>query len=454
MISQFFKAWFGDFSKEELKKFILLGGIFAFVIGVYWTLRPMKDSIFMSLVGAEYQPIAKIVSMVILFPIVIFYNKLVDKYKRHHVFYLLGGIYFVLTLIFGFMFMSPTFGLASTETSLYSRLLGWSWYVYVESFGSLMVALFWAFASDTSSPESAKKGFSLVVMIGQLGSMMGPKFLTPLGKTVFSNSAPVVLICAGLIIPIVLGVYYFMITTPKDQLVGFHGKDEAAVEATHEPGFFEGLKLMFSQPYLLGIFGIIAIYEIIITIIDFHFKMMVQANFSDEASRTFYLGDYAFYVNLVAFLCLLLGVSNVQRRLGLTVSLTMMPFIVAGMTFLFKIYPNVAVLFWIMVAAKAVNYALNSPSQKQLYVPTTPDAKYKAQAWIETFGSRGSKAASSVYNNMTKSFQTWFGKEAGIAWHIILGSYMAFGLAAAWFFIALYLGRTYTKAVNEKRVVC
>lgn len=454
MISQFFKAWFGDFSKEELKKFLRLGVIFAFVIGVYWTLRPMKDSIFMSLVGAEYQPYAKIVSMLILFPIVIFYSKLVDKYKRHHVFYVLGTIYFFLTLFFGFMFMSPTFGLSSAHDTWASNLLGWAWYVYVESFGSLMVALFWAFASDTSSPESAKKGFSLVIMIGQLGSMMGPKFLTPLGKTVFSNSAPVVLICAGLILPIILGVYYFMVATPKDQLVGFHGKDEAEVEASHEPGLFEGLKLMFSQPYLLGIFGVIAIYEIIITIIDFHFKMMVQSNFADEASRTFYLGDYAFYVNLVSFICLLLGVSNIQRRLGITISLTMMPFIVAGMVLLFKVYPNVAVLFWIMVAAKAVNYALNSPSMKQLYVPTTPDAKYKAQAWIETFGSRGSKAASSGYNALTKPFQRWFGSAAGISWHIILGSYLAFGLAAVWFFIALYLGRTYTKAVNEKRVVC
>lgn len=453
MISQFFKAWFGDFSKEELKKFLFLGGIFAFVIGVYWTLRPMKDSIFMSMVGSEYQPLAKILSLVILFPIVIIYSKLVDKYPRHHMFYALGTIYAIATILFGVLFMSPSFGLANTAVSA-NRYLGWAWYVFVESYGSLMVALFWAFASDTSNADSAKKGFSLVVMIGQLGSMFGPKFLTPLGKTVFSNSAPVVLICGLLILPIILGVYYFMISTPKDQLVGFHGKNEAEVEGEQEPGFFEGLKLLVSQPYLLAIFGIIAIYEIIVTIIDFHFKVMVNTSFADEASRTYYLGDYAFYVNLVSFLCLLFGISNIQRRLGLTVSLAMMPFIVGAMVFLFKIYPNVSVLFWLMVGAKAINYALNSPSQKQLYVPTSPDVKYKAQAWIETFGSRASKAASSGYNNMAKSFQVWFGKEAGIAWHIVLGSYMAFGLAAVWFFLALYLGRTYSKAVKEKRIVC
>ena len=45
-ITSFLKAWFGDFQREELKKFLKLGGIFALVIGVYWTLRPLKDSLF------------------------------------------------------------------------------------------------------------------------------------------------------------------------------------------------------------------------------------------------------------------------------------------------------------------------------------------------------------------------------------------------------------------------
>ena len=40
-----FNLIFGDFDKEELKKFLLLGLIFGLIIGIYWTLRPMKDAI-------------------------------------------------------------------------------------------------------------------------------------------------------------------------------------------------------------------------------------------------------------------------------------------------------------------------------------------------------------------------------------------------------------------------
>ena len=104
------------------------------------------------------------------------------------------------------------------------------------------------------------------------------------------------------------------------------------------------------------------------------------------------------WVNVVSFLCLFFGVSNIQRRLGIKVSLVLMPFIVLAMVLSFKAYPVVHVLFWIMVIAKAVNYALNGPALKTLYVPTSHDVKYKSQAWIETFGSRSSKAAGSGVN--------------------------------------------------------
>lgn len=62
MIVHYLKAWFGDFSsKEELKKFVMLGGIFALVIGIYWTLRPIKDTIFSSMVHRSTDHLAEFI---------------------------------------------------------------------------------------------------------------------------------------------------------------------------------------------------------------------------------------------------------------------------------------------------------------------------------------------------------------------------------------------------------
>ena len=132
----------------------------------------------------------------------------------------------------------------------------------------------------------------------------------------------------------------------------------------------------------------------------------------------------------------------------------LMPFIIAAAVLTFYYYPVISILFWIMVGAKAFNYALNGPAMKQLYIPTSKDVKYKAQSWIETFGSRGSKATGSGISNLKDPFMQYFGAGAGLALHIALSTYFSMGLLVMWFFIALYLGNTYNKAVKNNEIVC
>ena len=450
------KSWFGDFEKQELLKFLKLGVIFGFVIGVYWTMRPLKDSIFASMVHAQNQPLAKLLSLIVLFPMVMLYSVLIDTFTtaKHRIFYVLGALYAFGTLIFAYLFMHPTIGLANTTVDA-TRIVAWTWYVFVESYGSLLVALFWAFAADMVNPESAKRGFPLVIMIGQIGSILGPLLLTPLGKNYFGNSGPTVAICGGLIIVLMVLVFLFVRTTPKSQLHGYHGRVTPQAEVGHnkDAGFFEGLTLLVRQKYLLGIFGIIAFYEIITQIIDFNFKVLVYNSFASEALRTEYLGSNAVLLNLVAFLSLLFGVSNIQRRFGIKTSLVLMPLIVAGMVASFWAYPVVHTVFWIVVVGKAMNYALNGPALKQLYVPTTKEVKYKSQTWIETFGSRGSKSAAAGFNLLQKPFTTWWGL-AGVSYLITIGTVMSFGLIGLWFVVARFLGKKYEHAVAHNEVVC
>jgi AAA family ATP:ADP antiporter len=465
---QFLRSWFGDFDKEELKKFLLLGLIFALLIGIYWTLRPMKDALFQDIVGATYQPRAKWLSLVVIFPLVIIYSKLVERLPRHTLFYVLSVGYGLATLAIAWFMFDPVSGLANTHADA-SRVLGWVWYVFVESFGSLIIALFWAFATDITSADSAKRGFSLVILVGQIGGIIAPYILTQLPKWYGISNAYVVLICGLLMFLIVPLVMLFMRSVPKEQMQGFTEKGHKHQEEV-EPGFLEGLKLMFSQPYLLGILGVITFYEIIVTVFDYYFKTMADAQILDKAVKAAYLGQYAYYANFATLVCLLLGINNVQRRLGLTTSLALMPVIVGVAVLVFKFYTAMNILFWVMVASKAVNYALNSPSMKQLYIPTTKEVRYKSQAWIESFGSRGSKAAGSGLNDLHKNAlrsngPEWADKDfarthmfsdmdKGTYWHIALSSYLFFGILALWFVVALYLGRTYQKAVDEQKVVC
>ncbi|MFZ4100037.1 MAG: NTP/NDP exchange transporter [Chlamydiia bacterium] len=450
---------FGRFDRDEFKKFLRMGLIFTLIIGVYWTLRPLKDAVFIHLVDKLHLPYAKTVSVLALLPIVVLYTRLLEKTSRERMFSIMSWFYGLTILAFAVcMFfaqgsaeeVADRQGLVSWATTA----LGYVWYVFVESFGSLVVALFWAFASDTTVPDSAKRGFPFVVALGQIGGIICPYFIGGLPHRLgLSSDALSMVILGGMTLSIAPCVKNFLHKTPKEQLVAFHGKNEIAVEKKQEPGFFEGFRLLISQKYLLGIFAAIFIYEVIVTIFDFNFKITAGLQYSGVALSS-YLSWYGSCVNAVSLACLLLGISNITRFMGVGIALALMPLIVAGALVGFLTTDTLEFLFILMVGSKAINYALNGPALKQLYIPTTPDVRFKAQAWIETFGSRASKEAGSIFNMALKPLQSILGPVAGRAQYLMLSGYLGFGLVALWFVTAIFLGRTFRKAVDNKKVVC
>lgn len=450
---------FGDFDKEEFKKFLRMGLIFALIIGVYWTLRPLKDAVFIQLVDRLHLPYAKTVSVLTLLPLVMFYTRLLERTSREKMLIILPAFYGITVLCFAALMpfaQAPAEQIAARSFLPYiaTKALGYCWYLFVESFGSLVVALFWAFAADATEPSSAKRGFPLVVALGQMGGIISPYTIGGLPHRLGLNTDSLSMFCLGiltlLIIPL---VRYFLRATPKHLLVSFHGKNEQQVESEQEPGFLEGLKLMLKHRYLIGIFAVNFIYEVVVTIFDFNFKIAAGAQYTGVA-LSHYLSIYGSSVNVVSLLCLLLGISNVTRFLGIGVALAAMPVIVGLALFGFLTMNTLSFLFALMVGSKAINYALNGPALKQLYIPTTPDVRFKAQAWIETFGSRSSKEVGSIFNMLLTPLQSAFGAISGRSYYLMLSGSLGFPLLALWLGIAIFLGKTFKKAIENKQVIC
>lgn len=450
---------FGNFEREEFKKFLRMGAIFALIIGVYWTLRSLKDAVFIQLVGKLHLPFAKTISVLALLPLVIFYTKLLERISREKMLLILPAFYGIAILCFSLVMLgvqAPAAVVASRSLLFFwaTKAIGYIWYFFVESFGSLVVALFWAFATDTTEPNSAKRGFPLVVAIGQLGGVIFPYTIGGLPHRLGCSTDALSMLCLGLLFLFIIPlIRYFFRVTPKPLLTSFHEKNEKLEESEQEPGFLEGLKLLLKNRYLLGIFAANFIYEVVITIFDFNFKIAASSKYSGVALSN-YLSIYGSSVNTVSLLCLLLGISNVTRFLGIGVALAAMPIIVGLALAGFLSLNSLTFLFMLMVGSKAINYALNGPVLKQLYIPTTPDVKFKAQAWIETFGSRLSKQGGSLFNMSLAPLQASFGALVGHAHYLMLSGILCFPLLALWLYLAFFLSSSFRRAIKEKTVIC
>lgn len=449
---------FGTFEREEFKKFLRMGLIFALIIGVYWTLRPLKDAIFIQLVDKYQLPFAKTVSVVSLLPLVMFYTKLLERTSREKMLIILPSFYGVTILGFSLLMTfiqanCTTLATSSLGMSYGVKAIGYLWYLFVESFGSLVVALFWAFAADTTEPAHAKRGFPLVVAIGQMGGILLPYNIGGLPHRLSCTTDSLSMLLLGILVLMIIPlVRSFLKKTPPELMKAFH-EEKIVEKKEEEPGFTEGLKLLLKNRYLLAIFAANFIYEVVVTIFDFNFKISAGSQYSGVALSK-YLSIYASSVNIVSLSCLLLGISNITRFLGVGIALAAMPIVLGLALFGFMSLDTLTFLFILMVGSKAVNYALNGPALKQLYIPTTPDVKFKAQAWIETFGSRTSKQAGSLFNMTLSPLQKAFGSLTGKSYYLMLSGAICFPLLALWFLIALFLGTSFRRAISENRTIC
>ncbi|MBS0185501.1 MAG: hypothetical protein JSS34_04045 [Proteobacteria bacterium] len=250
---------FGEFEIDEFRKFLKMGFIFTIIIGIYWTLRPLKDSLFMELVDKVDLPYAKTISILILIPLVSFYTKFLGHISREKMLILLPIYYGCLTLCFSLAMLiaqAPPEEIAALPFALWiaTKILGYMWYVYVESFGSLLIPLFWIFAADTTKTLSAKKGFPFIVAFGQIGGIILPYSIGGLPHRFSLTTDSLSILILGLltftIIPL---IRHFLRTIPKHLLASFEEKKENP-ERTVNSGFLEGFHLIKKHKYLFRIF--------------------------------------------------------------------------------------------------------------------------------------------------------------------------------------------------------
>lgn len=432
MLSKSLQYLWGDLSKEDIKKYGMLSLTFLFIIGTYWLMRPLKDALFMKIVGKLWIPYAKMASFVVVATLILCYSKLVDLFKKHQLFYVICSFYALVFFAIAYFLTHPTIGLANTAAAP-TRALGWIIYLGIESFGSLTVPLFWSFVASTSDQSSAKRGYSLIIAGAQVGAIAGPTLATYAEVIGMPQLAAIVGIGIATVIPLIV-----MFTR------AFPSSTVDSVADKKSTGFLEGLKLLFTKPYLIGILGVATLYEVVGTILDYQMKFAADEVYHTPEKIAQFLGLFAQSANTLALLFALIGTSFFIRRFGLTFCLVMFPLAVASVVmYVWLSPPSLWALFGAMVTIKGLSYALNNPCKEIMYIPTSKDVKFKAKGWIDGFGGRSAKAGGSYVNSFFTTMTDL----------MFFGSMISLGIIGIWIIFALYVGKANQKLNEEGKIV-
>jgi ATP:ADP antiporter, AAA family len=374
----------------ELAPTLLMAAYFFLVITTFWMLKPIKKSTFLGFYrermceislgslqfridGPQAELLAKVLNMLVAGGAAVLFVALTRRYRREWLSYVFGGLF-----VFGF-------GLFTQFIDAPAEPMVWAFYMFGDLFNMLMVAAFFAYLNDSVSPDVARRIYAFVVLGGVLGGVFGSTVVKT-WISVFSTSTWLFIACGttATIMAIAFWVARLGLARRRAQ-----GSDEVVVVANMSTGR-AGARVVASSPYLSAIAGIVAIYEIVSTVMDFQFS----------ATLSYYLtGDQigeqlasVFLVTNVASLCIQLLLTRfVMQRLGVRAALSVLPFVVLIVAGGFALMPLLWVGSSLSIADNALNYSMNQSARESLYVPTGVE-KYQAKAFIDIFVQRSAKA--------------------------------------------------------------
>ena len=452
MIIEKLRAIWGIEKKFRLKV-LLITNMFSLLVGCDAIWRPLKTSIFTTMVGEDFIPNVRLFSLIPLVILITLYSYLVDRLKRHQLVYVFAAFHAVLGIILFYFLQHPVYGIANTDQNPY-RIVGWCFYFFMESFSAFMTTVFWSFADSIHTPDEGKRFYGFFTAGSKIGGMLSAGFL--LATATFSTQTPakfiplcflvgnVMLLCA-------MGIVFILKrTVPKELLFGY--KPAVKKLETGKGSFkhtiknaFDGLLIMLKKPYVFGIFSLIVFYDVIIVIFDFLvIKSAVKLNGTIQALTSYYALLH-FSLHAIGLVVAVVGTVPLQRALGIRYALFIYPIflITALTTTLF--FPNAYVLFLLVIFLKAVNYAVHHPTREVLYIPTTRAIKFKAKAWTDAFGSRMSKGLGSLFNLSAKALPL----------HVFtrISTLLSIGIGFSWLLVAYVLGNTCQHAIDNKKVI-
>lgn len=449
--------------RYERMKVLLLSLTFLFVVAAYTVIYDLKNSIFMSIVGKEYVPWAKMSSMVILIPAVLFYAFLVDNLRRYQLLCFYSIVYGIFGLICAYLLGHPTIGLANTDSSPF-RIFGWVFYFFVEGFSPFMVSVFWAFANSVNSPDKAKNNYGLLVLGSKTGGMLSAGFACWLltlkdaaGQRFFSDAANhqlLLILFSAVVIIIPIVVCFLIKKVPGKYLHGYEAvyqfekekeKEKEKEGGTEGLGLLAGLKMLLRQPYILGIFGMVLFYEVLNTILGYQRLGVAQAAANNVSDVSYILYQQMFIMHCAGFFISLFGTSTLLRWQGERVCLLLIPLVSGTLLFYFWMTHTPFSLLLVFVGLKSINYAFAQPVRESLYIPTVKDIKFKSKSWIDAFGQKMARGLGSSFNVLTNNI--------GPLLYFPLHAFLFMGIISAWLATAFLLGKRYEKAIKSNEII-
>ena len=371
---------------EETSKALLLTLNSFLIIFGYYQIKAVREGLLLAAHPASLKSYLAIPQAFLLIFVVKAFSRISSKVPRHLL------ITWVSVFCISNLLLFDILNLAGVPVSI----LGVAFFIWIGMYNLMIPAQFWGFANDIYDEEQGKRIFPLIALGASLGGVAGPLVAGKL-IPVFGSYGMMMATATVLVLTILLtwAIHRLDLREDRERTGG------APTVKTNPLVPNGGFRLIFKSRYLLYIALMIGLYNFINALGIFMFsdlqRNMALRELGTAASGGTELTNYISIAfaglesqsNMIGLLIQLFLVSRIFRWVGVTGALLFLPVISLGGYGYAAFGASLVLMKWIKSIEDGTDYSLMKTTRSALFLVTSREEKYKAQAAIETFFVRG-----------------------------------------------------------------
>jgi AAA family ATP:ADP antiporter len=365
---------FTQVRREEVAPVVASALAFFFILTALMVLRPAREALGMRR-GIEAIRWLFIGTAVVTLAVNPVFGLLVSRFRRL-AFINATYLFFAASLLvfYALLVLAPT---AIGETS------GMVFFVWFSVFNLFVTMVFWGLMADRFSLEQSKRLFGPIAVGGSLGAIAGPWLASQLAKPLGTPGLLLVAVASlGLALLAVRAVAQLQ---PEHSLATASNNERAVIGGSA----WDGLRAVLRSPYLIGISLFVLTMTVVATFLYFTRLQMVAALGNDLDTRATIFARIDLYTQITTLVLQALIAGNLMKRVGVPVTLALLPITVALGFLGLAISASLATLIVLQAAFNAVQRGIVRPARETLFTVVSRADKYKSKAFIDTFVYRG-----------------------------------------------------------------
>jgi AAA family ATP:ADP antiporter len=301
-------------------------------------------------------------------------------------------------------------------------------FVGISVLNLFMISVFWSLMADSYDETHARQMYGIIAAGGTAGAVAGPALTALLAPKIGPmNLLPISATFLAL----------------ASLLTLFIPRRSDTTERKIGGNVLAGVMEAFRSPTLLRVVVIIICYTTISGILYFEQADIVKKTIADSGERTRFFALLDLTNNIVTILTQALITSRVLTTFGLRTALTAAPALIGTGLVALAAFPRLALIAVLQVIHRVGEHGFTRPGREVIFTTVTPEERYKAKNFIDTFVYRGNDALVAWLVGLLHT------AGAGIATIGLLGAGVAAGWAANGYILGTRHDRDYATPLRD-----